>query len=153
MLNFKSNPAYQNTAEFIAAILGIRGLRQLGIATRSISLRGDSITALKWAESGKFKGDLVGNASVIFILQSIYENISVSKVTHLSAEDNWRSDYLSRGGTIVGLKELDKSLGTLVTINLDNDEVISLCDPNLPTFTEDEFNKFWSNTRRHLQSK
>ena len=47
MLNFKSNPAYQNTAEFIAAILGIRGLRHLGISTRSISLRGDSITALK----------------------------------------------------------------------------------------------------------
>ena len=117
MLNFKSNPAYQNTAEFIAAILGIRGLRQLGISIRNISLRGDSITALKWAESGKFKGELVGNAAIIFILQGIYENISVSKVTHLSAEDNWRSDYLSRGGTIVGLKKLDKSLGNPITIN------------------------------------
>ena len=49
MLNFKSNPAYQKTAEFMAAILGIRGLRQWVISTRSISLRGDSITALKWA--------------------------------------------------------------------------------------------------------
>ena len=125
----------------------------MGISTRSISLRGDSITALKWAESGKFKGELVGNAAVIFILQSIYENISVSKVTHLSAEDNWRSDCLSRGGTILGLKELDKSLGTPVTINLDNDEVISLCDPNLSTFTEDEFNKFWINVRRHLENR
>ena len=96
MLNFKSNSAYQNTAEFIAVILRIRGLRQLGISTRSISLRGDSITALKWAESGKFKGEVVDNAAVTFILQSIYENISVSKVTHLSAEDNWRSEYLSR---------------------------------------------------------
>ena len=153
MLNFKSNPAYQNTAEFIAAILGIRGLRQLGISIRNISLRGDSITALKWAESGKFKGELVGNAAIIFILQGIYENISVSKVTHLSAEDNWRSDYLSRGETIVGLKELNKSLGNPIAINLDNDEVISLCDPNLPTFTEDEFNKFWINARRLLRNR
>ena len=153
MLNFKSNPAYQNTAEFIAAILGIRGLRQLGISPRSICLRGDSITALKWAESGKFKGELVGNAAIVFILQSIYGNVSVSKVTHLSAEDNWRCDHLSRGGTILSLQELDKTIDNPLTINLDNDEVMSLCNPNLPTSTEDEFNEFWIKTRRLLENR
>ena len=39
-------------------------------------------------------------SSVIFI----YENISISSVTHLSASDNWRSDYLPPGGTLAGLK-------------------------------------------------
>ena len=59
----------------------------------------------------------------------------------------------TRGGTIVGLEELDKSSETPVTIHLDNDEVISLRDPNLSTFTEDEFNKFWINARRHLENR
>ena len=150
ILNFQSNPSYQNTAEFMAAILGIRGLRQLHLNPRNVRLRGDSITALTWAESGKFKGELAGNASVIFILQGIYENVTVSSVMHLSAADNWRTDYLSRGGTIAGLKERDINLGILTTVELNNDEVIALCNPNLPTNSEEEFNKFWINARRVL---
>jgi hypothetical protein len=66
ILNFGSGASYQNTAEFIAAVLGIRGLAKLNLKPRRINLRGDSISALTWAETGKFKGDLVGNASVIF---------------------------------------------------------------------------------------
>ena len=149
-LNFQSCPSYQNTAEFVAAILGIRGLRQLRMKPRSVKLRGDSITALKWAESGKFKGDLVGNASIIFILQGIYENISVNCVTHLTASDNWRTDYLSRGGTLDSLKERDKSLGTPILVELNNDEITALCNPNLPTSNENDFDIFWSNARRVL---
>jgi hypothetical protein len=59
---FGSDAAYQNTAEFTAVVLGIRGLQQLGITACSVELRGDSITALTWAESGRFKSDLVGNS-------------------------------------------------------------------------------------------
>jgi hypothetical protein len=153
LLNFGSDASYQNTAEFIAAILGIRGLAKLNLKPRKINLRGDSITALTWAESGKFKGDLVGNAAVIFILQGIYSNVTVDRVIHLPAEDNWRADYLSRGGTIDNLIEQDRDMKFPQIVDLNGDEVIALCDPNRPTSSEKEFNSFWDITRRVLTPK
>jgi hypothetical protein len=99
-LGFGSEARYQNTAEFLGPILGIEGLTELGLTAKSIHLRGDSITALTWASTEKFKGDLVSNAASVFILQGILSSVSVGKVTHLSAEENWRTDFLSRGRTI-----------------------------------------------------
>lgn len=151
-LNFKSNPAYQNTAEFIAALLGIRGLRQLNVNPKSIRLRGDSITALNWAETSKFKGELVGNAAVVFILQNIYQNVTITEVIHLSAEKNWRCDRLSRGSTLLSLLSEKRSPQDIISVELNKDEILSLCDPNLPTSNEDDFNKFWLNASRILRT-
>ena len=153
ILNFGSDASYQNTAEFIAAILGIRGLAKLNLTPRKVNLRGDSITALTWAGSGKFKGDLVGNAAIIFILQGIYSDVTVDRVIHLPAEDNWRADYLSRGGTIESLIEQNRDMNFPQIIDLNGDEVIALCDPNMPTSSESEFNSFWDITRRVLTPK
>jgi ribonuclease HI len=97
---FGSEAAYQNTAEFTAAVLGIRGLQQLGLTACSVELRGDSITALTWAESGRFKSNLLGNASTVFILQNISIGVTVDRVTHITGDANWRADMLSRKGTI-----------------------------------------------------
>ena len=72
MLKFESDASFQNTAEFIAAVLGIRGLRQLGTQPESVCRRGDSITALTWASTGKFRGEVVGNAAAEFVLQNLY---------------------------------------------------------------------------------
>lgn len=151
-LNFESNAAYQNTAEFIAAVLGIRGLSQLNLRPRSVNLRGDSVTALTWADTGKFKGELVGNAAVIFILQGLYRDIAIDKIIHLSAADNWRTDFLSRGGTIEELIEKDPSLGTPKVVELNGDKIIKLCNPNVPTSSESDFNDFWARARCTLES-
>lgn len=151
-LNFESNAAYQNTAEFIAAVMGIRGLTHLNLKPRSVNLRGDSITALTWAETGKFKGELVGNAAVIFILQGLYRNITINKVIHLAAAENWRTDFLSRGGTIEKLLERDPHLGLPKVIDLNGDEIIQLCNPNVSTSSEKDFNDFWARARRTLES-
>ena len=75
-LQFESEASFQNTAEFIAAVLGIRGLKQLGLQPESVCLRGDSVTALTWASTGRFKGELVGNAAVVLVLQNIYRKNS-----------------------------------------------------------------------------
>jgi hypothetical protein len=127
ILNFGSDASYQNTAEFIAAVLGIRGLAKLNLKPRRVNLRGDSISVLTWAETGKFKGDLVGNASVIFILQGIYNDVTVDRVIHLLGEDNWRADYLSRGGTLKDLVAQDCSLGSPQIVDLNGDEIMRLC--------------------------
>jgi hypothetical protein len=100
MLKFESDASFQNTAEFIAAVLGIRGLRQLGKQPESVCLRGDSITALTWASTGRFRGEVVGNAAAVFVLQNLFEKVAISEVVHLAAENNWRVNYLSRGGNV-----------------------------------------------------
>ena len=152
-LYFASEASYQNTAEFIAAVLGIRGLRQLGLHPDSVCLRGDSMTALTWASTGKFRGELVGNAAVVFILQNIHEKITISEVVHIAADENWRADYLSRGGTLNELYEKDTRLEKAQTIQLNGDMIISLCDPERPTATDDEFDNFWTDMRRILEAK
>ena len=106
-LDFGVDASYQNTAEFIAAVLGISGLVQLDITSTEVELRGDSITALSWAAKTLFHSDLIGNASLVYVMQSIYSKVNVADVTHLTAADNWRTDYLSRGGTmeLLGLRD------------------------------------------------
>ena len=96
-LHFASEASYQNTAEFIAAVSGNRGLRQLQLQPDSVCLRGDSMTALTWASTVKFRGELVGNAATVFVLQNIYEEVTISEVYILQ---------LKRiGGLIISLEE------------------------------------------------
>ena len=106
-LDFGVDASFQNTAEFIAAVIGISGLVQLNITSAEVELRGDSITALSWAAKTLFHSDLIGNASLVFVMQSIYSKVNVAAVTHLTAANNWRTDYLSRGGTMeqLGLRD------------------------------------------------
>jgi hypothetical protein len=93
-LSFGSEAKYQNSAELLGPILGIEGLQDLGVTAKSVQLRCDSITALTWASTEKFQGNLVSNAASVFILQGILTSVSVggNTHTHLSAEDNWRTD-------------------------------------------------------------
>jgi hypothetical protein len=147
-LQFASEASYQNTAEFIAAVLGIRGLRQLGLHPKSVCLRGDSMTALTWASTGKFRGELVGNAASVFVLQNVFEKITISEVVHIAADDNWRADYLSRRGTMNGLYKRDNGLARVQIVELNGDKIIQLCDPKRLTTTDEEFNSFWNDMRQ-----
>jgi ribonuclease HI len=151
-LEFGTDAAFQNTAEFTAAVLGIRGLKQLGLTKCSVELRGDSITALSWAESGRFKSDLVGNASSVFILQNIYLEVTINRVKHIAGKDNWRADLLSRKGTIRQLMEKDQLMGSFTQVQLNGDRIIQLCNPRNETNSEAEFISMWLQIRHVLES-
>jgi hypothetical protein len=60
-----------------------------------VLFRGDSISALSWVETMKFRIDLVGNAASVFVLQNILLEVEVVGTEHLPAEKNWRTDGLS----------------------------------------------------------
>lgn len=153
-LGFGSEARYQNTAEFLGPILGIEGLTELGLTAKSIHLRGDSITALTWASTEKFKGDLVSNAASVFILQGILSGVSVRKVTHLSAEENWRTDFLSRGGTIEQLLIKDPALAKPKQLDVIKQiDIFALCKPRRKMNDEKEFRSFWIEIREVLQSQ
>ena len=61
-LGFGDDSTYQNTCEFITLVLGIRGLSALGLTDPekpvSVMLRGDSVTALTWAHTERFRSRL-----------------------------------------------------------------------------------------------
>ena len=152
MLKFESDASFQNTAEFIAAVLGIRGLRQLGKQPESVCLRGDSITALTWASTGRFGGEVVGNAAAVFVLQNLYEKVAISEVVHLAAENNWRADCLSRGGNVEGLLKRDVNLEMPKIVELNGDKIITLCDPRRVTSTDEGFNEFRFDMRQIIRT-
>ena len=82
------------------------------------------MTALTWASTGRFRGELVGNAAAVFILQNIYEKVTISEVIHILAEDNWRADYLSREGILRELYEKDARLEKAQTVELNGHTVV-----------------------------
>ena len=75
------------------------------------------MTALTWAPTGKFRGELVGNATAVFVSQNIREKETVSKEIHIAAEDIWRAEELY-------IK--DTQLKKARTVELNGDMVIRL---------------------------
>jgi hypothetical protein len=149
-LRFGADASFQNTAEFIAAALGIRGLGAFAGAGQAIELRGDSITALTWAGKRSVRSSLASNASVFYSLQCLASEIGIARIIHLSSQMNWRADMLSRGSSLSELAQLDcsVSLSSLKTVNLKTKEVLALCDPSLDPVSDIEgFTSFWQKVR------
>ena len=119
-------PAMQNVAEFIAATVGICGLNQVGaraqlqgghghsVGDLEIELEGDSVTALTWAEKQNFRSELVGNAAIVHNCICLSRGIRVSRVRHIEAMLNWRTDHLSRQGSVEALVEKDPEMSPLL---------------------------------------
>jgi hypothetical protein len=150
-LGFGEDASYQNTAEFIAAVLGMRGLSKLGYEGCPVLLRGDSKSALSWAYTDRFRSDLVGPAASVFILQNIASGNEVVDHQHLPAARNWRADGLSRGKSLDFLVEEDPSLAGVPWIELDAQELVLLCDPRQSWSSDDEFSVFWGRVKGLLK--
>ena len=53
-MKFEDDSSYQNTAEFIGIVLSIRLIKLRFPEIKTLSPRGDSITALTWASKENF---------------------------------------------------------------------------------------------------
>lgn len=121
-----------------------------------VELRGDSITALTWAETGRPRGSLVTNASMVFTLLCVALGLTVRRSTHISGEKNWRCDTLSR--TDKPLREtMDRiGRGDSPAIDIPGDvramRLFALCSPSLCTEGEEKFRAFWKEIRELLAS-
>ena len=156
-------PAMQNVAEFIAATVGICGLEQVGARARQqedldVELEGDSVTALTWSAKQNFRSELVGNAAIVHNCVCLSRRIRVSRVRHIEAALNWRTDHLSRQGSAEALVEKDPGMSPLLEdggwITVPNvDKLLALCDPRWKARrgkgegtgfkSEEEFLEFW----------
>lgn len=112
-LGFGTEAQYQNCAEFITLVIGIRVARQHGMDVRSILARGDSVSALQWAETTRFRSTRVTQAASVFFFQmSVYDIEEVTSI-HIPAELNTRADDLSRG---VGWTAMQRKYPELIRV-------------------------------------
>jgi hypothetical protein len=140
---FGDNSAFQNTAEFIGAVVGLACALRMGRRGQSIVLRGDSVSALTWAAGRRFRSGLASNAACAFThIAAAGELDAVG--THLRAQDNWRADELSRKdlwGVRGSVREVLDSWGdewrAVPVLDLEGDariaELLALCEPSVQT--------------------
>lgn len=156
--NFGTDSSFQNTAEYIGCTLGLAGLALLGVRDVDVEVRGDSVAALTWVETERPRGDLVTNASMVFTLLCINFGLDVKKGVHISGDENWRCDRLSRfnetgSGVLETLQNM--GLGDTPVINLqDNRQIQKLlesCDPQRYLDEDGVFLDFWSGIRDALR--
>jgi len=145
--DLRGDSSYQNSCEFIGALVGLVALMRFCARTgrptpRMVSFRGDSVTALTWVENKRFRGEFSFCAATVFALVMAKRGLEIAQVTHLPKERNTECDALSRGHSVsevLGDRVEDLGLRFCPWVQ----EVHSLCDPT--RFTERclDFERFW----------
>ena len=158
-LEFQEDSSFQNLSEFLGIILGIVGLVKLGYSNADIELRGDSISALTWAEAERYRGENITNASMVFTSLCIAFGMNVKIASHIAGVKNERCDELSRvtssGKSVASIMEKYKLTYAPEVYIGDNAKVQQLlleCDPSLKFPTEKHFLDSWGRIREAISS-
>jgi hypothetical protein len=149
-LGFNGDSSYQNTSEYIGALIGVIGLVQLGLRGMDIELRGDSMSALTWAETERPRGELVTNATMVYTVLCVTYGIETKRTSHICGDDNYRCDKLSRlSESGQSVHEVLQQLGlhNVPDLGLEKDcrfrSLIDCCGPATKFKSEKEFETFW----------
>ena len=160
-MGFGDDASYQNTAEFMGAILSLVGIIRYQAQGKAFLLRGDSKSALSWADKKRIRGDLAVPASFLFNYIWVYYRVMLAKCEHLAAELNMACDGLSRQFLcdVVkfrrdGIEDMRKprhkrkyrhnytKVGDRSKCN-EIDMLMVICDPRQVWETEEDFGRFW----------
>ena len=154
-LKFGEDSSFQNTCEFLAATSGALSCLRFQPPDDGsyvvVELRGDSVTALQWANSSRFRSASVNKAVTLFTLLIVRQHVVIASVEHVAAEFNGEYDALSRRDkngnfrhplqVVPGVKDLEADRDWRVR------ETLRLCDPrsDLP------FHEFWTAVGRVVE--
>ena len=131
----------------------IRWCRREGVPLDAVALRGDSISALTWAATQRYRSESVESAAAIFALILTRYRIQITMVEHVAGVDNTRCDTLSRNEGRVGVDEI---LGEGMNWGLGEDpvivELVRLCNPKREERSDEEFGGFWRDAVRCVES-
>ena len=159
-LGFGEDSSFQNLSEFIGAVIAVAGQVIMGLHGQTMSLRGDSVTALTWAITERPKGERVTRAAIIWTMLCVAVNINIDSITHISGKSNGVCDALSRRGTKHKLTVKEHAillgLGEVKVIDVHGDEdvmaLLELCRPGSSSQTDEEFAAFWKRARSAVES-
>ena len=157
-LGFGEDSSFQNLCEFMGAILGFVGLVRLGVSNADVQLRGDSVSALTWAQTERYRGTLVTNASLVFTMLAVACGLDVKSATHIPGKENVRCDELSRlwesgDGLIEVMGKHDLREASVVVLDSDTDvqQLLRACNPATTFESEDAFVKHWGQIRNAIK--
>ena len=118
---FGRDSSYQNAMELLGVAFALLVAVRLGARNTSVNLRGDSVTVLAWAKDNRFNSELAMAASSLVLMICQHFDIVVGDTQHLSSEDNWVCDELSRGGVPLGRERTEDIYGPAPTIPICGD--------------------------------
>jgi hypothetical protein len=121
-------------------------VRRHQLRDTAITLVGDSVTALKWAEDMSFRGYAVRRAALVFTYLMSKFGIVVSQVRHIPGVDNDVPDAISRNLAVSKKGILWKNLvpkGNLVGLDNWSLKLITLCSPMESLLDPDDYSAFW----------
>ena len=149
-IDFNMDSSYQNLSEFIGVVVGLILIRGLHLEHVGIHLVGDSVTALTWSESERFRGVLTRPAALIFLHLCIKFGFEVVGTTHISSEDNHVCDKLSRGQSpLSACEEYGWPPECATTVSPLSMKCISLCGLQHSFLDIESLVSFWSSLK-HL---
>lgn len=136
-----ADASFQNTAEFIAVVLGCGMLVSLGWRSARIHLKGDSMTSLVWGSTERFKGDLCTAAAICYVLIGMDYDLQVVSTEHVRGIDNQFYDSLSRRPEMKTSHAYPWVESTAV------DELLHYCNPTISLLDPAEVAPLWQGVK------
>jgi hypothetical protein len=84
---------------------------------------------------------------MVFVIQQIQLEASVGEVIHISSDENWRADELSRGGDLAALVRRDSRFAGVRRIEAGAELLVPLCNPAYPIDSDVLFAAYWTAIR------
>ena len=157
-LGFGEDSQYQNTAEYLATLLCLQGLLQLNVTAAPIALRGDSVSALTWAKKGSVRSDHALRAAALWAQVATMARMHVTSITHLTHDQNQRTDILSRAGSWEEVLTADRlHFGGLLPaevpfLPLRTFPLLHVVDPSRPLASNADFDEFFADCLGYFDS-
>lgn len=156
MLDFGDDSSNQNCAEFIGVMIGLIGAIENSWDTSAIWLRGDSTTALAWAEGGRFRSERVMNAAMVMAMVCVKREVNIVGTELITSEENWLCDGQSRWNGRERWRELMRRVGgrnrafsEMRRVEVSRvEEVLDLCDPRTEWESDQEFGEHWGRVNK-----
>ena len=158
-MGFGIDSSFQNVSEFLGLIMGLVALALLGVRNVSLEIEGDSKTALSWAHTHCFRSRNATRASVVFTLVCLAFGFTISESSHISGEENWRADILSRMVETESVEQALERIGHpgLPVIRLSDNQhakdLLECCEPDRDdkVMGVKEFTPVWAKIRKALR--
>jgi hypothetical protein len=142
--DFGSQSAFQNTAEFLAVVVGLSVLGDKGVSGVGVCLRGDSCSSLQWAATQRFRPGPSRRAAMAFVSVCTRFDVTVTETAHIPGVTNVRCDRMSRScppshpdvGFPVEVVLTPESIPRVVSL-------LQACDPTQPVESDAQFEVCW----------
>jgi hypothetical protein len=138
---------FQNSAEFIAVVMGVGCLASLGVRQASIRIVGDNTSSLSWSVKSSFRDGPSRSAAISFMAIGTSMGLEVVEGVHIAGVRNIVCDGMSRDQAPAeyGFRDED-------CIDVGKSEVLQAlleaCNPLNDTESELGFTAVWTSARR-----